>query len=294
MPAVDKGDSCYVSAIKRAISLLHWRKVWGLALTALGLLGQLIHFGWLSLDVLGRLDVFWHVVESMGGSPALIASIVSSWKFSVGLIVAGLLYLIFVGEPKAGVKRHPSLPYLAASVFFICLFTMATVAIYGWYELQQRAAYAAGASGIPRNSSPANPRSESNQRSIYSDAPRSLTPDQQRVLIAEGGRLHDELSRITITYLATDMEAFSYASSLNTTFARAAIETGNVSPQPLGEPGREGIMIEVPDKNAPTPTGLRLRELLLIADIQAPFVNSLPQFGSTPAILFVGPRPLQR
>jgi hypothetical protein len=280
--------------IWRFLSLFTWRRIWGPALTLLGLLLQAVRLGWLSLDVLGRLDVLWRIVESTGGSTALVVSVISSWQFGFGLIVVGLAYTIFVGEPKAGVQRHPALPYIAASVFAICATSLAGFAIYGEYELQLRKAYAEGASGIPRNSSPANPKSESNQRPIYSNAPRNLKPDQQRVLIAEGGRLHEELSNIPITFLATDMEAFSYASELNTTFARAAIQTGNVSPQPLGEPGREGIMIEVPDKNAPSSRALKLQQLLLIADIQAPFVTSLPQFGSTPVILFVGPRPLQR
>jgi hypothetical protein len=260
----------------------------------LGLPGQLIHWSWASLDVLGHLDILWRIVESMGGSPALVADVISSWPFSLGLIVAGLLYLIFVGEPQAGVQRHPSLPYAAASVFLICLFTMATVALYGWFEGERRKAYAEGASGIPRNSSPANPKTESNQRPIYSDAPRSLKPDQQRLLIAEGGRLHDELSGIPIMYFDTDMEAFSYASSFKAAFALAAIQTGDVSPQPLGEPGRAGVMIEVPDKNSPSSSALKLQQMLFIADIQAPFVNSLPRFGATPAILSIGPRPLQR
>lgn len=283
-----------MSTFRRIVSLFSWRKIWGLGITALGLFTQIIHWGWFSLDVFGRLDVLWRVVESMGGSPALIAYIVSSWQFSLGLIVAGLLYIIFVGEPKAGVQRHPSLPYLAACVFFICLFTMATVAVYGWYEVQQRRAYAAGASGIPRNSSPSNPNTANNQRPIYSDAPRSLTPDQQRLLITEGGKLHTELSGFQITFLETDMETFALASVLNTTFAHAAIQTRGVSPQPLGEPGREGIMIEVPDRNNPSDSASRLQQLLLIADIQAPFVQTIPLFKEVPVVLFVGPRPLQR
>jgi hypothetical protein len=283
-----------VSAIKRALSIFSWRKIWGLGIMLLGLPGQLIHWGWVSLDFLGRVDVFWHIVESMGGSRALVANFISSWQFSLGLIVVGLLYLIFVGEPRAGVQRHPSLPYVAASIFLICLTTMASVAVYGWFESQQRKAYAEGASGIPRNDSPSNPQTPSNQRPLYAPGNRQLTSDQQRLLIAEGGRMHDALSGIPIKYLDTDMEAYGYASSFNATFARAAIQTGGVSGQPLGEPGREGIMIEVPDKNAPAPSALKLQQLLLVADINASFVNSLPEFGTTPALLFIGPRPLQR
>lgn len=273
--------------------MLSWRRIWGLAITALGLLTQAIHWGWFSLDILGRLDVLWRVVETMGGTPAHIASIISSWQFSLALIVVGLTYTVFVGEPKAGVQRHPWWPYIAASVFFFSFAIMATVAIYGEYELQLRKAYAAGASGIPRDISPADPKSGSNQQPIYSDAPRYLTPDQQRVLIAEGGKFHTELSGFQITFLETDMETFSYASALNTTFARAAIHTRGVSPQPLGEPGREGIMIEVPDRNNPSESASKLQQLLLIADIQAPFVQTISDFKEVPVVLFIGPRRLQ-
>jgi hypothetical protein len=260
----------------------------------LGLPGQLIHWGWVSLDVLGHLDILWRIVESMGGSPALVAAIISSWQFSLGLIVSGLLYLIFVGEPKAGVQRHPSLPYLAASVFFICLFTMATVAVYGWYEVQQRKAYAEGASGIPRNSSPANPQTPSNQRPLYPNAPRFLTADQQRILIAEGSKIHSELGTILVTFLGTDGETQQYAAAINATLARAAINVG-LDAQALGDPSNEGILIEVADKNSPPPSAIKLQQLLLIADIQTPFVNNVVfDTKSNPVVLFIGPRPILR
>jgi hypothetical protein len=282
-------------SLARFLSLFSFRRIWGPAITLLGLTIQAARFGWLSLDILGRLDVLWRIVESMGGSVALVVSIISSWEFGLALIVVGVTYTVFVGEPQAGVQRHPALPYVAASVFAICAALLGGFAIYGEYEAQLRKAYAEGASGIPRNSSPANPRSEGNQRPLYSDSPRSLTPDQQRLLIAEGGRLHNELSGLPITYLDTDMEAYGYASSFNSTFARAAIQTGGVSGQELGEPDREGIMIEVPDKNSPPAAALKLQELLLVADIQAPIVNTLPRFAAIrPLTLFVGPRPLQR
>jgi hypothetical protein len=168
---------------------------------------------------------------------------------------------------------------------------MGSVAIYGAYEIQLRKAYSAGASGIPRDTSPANPGSDTNQRPLYSEN-RLLTPDQQRVLIVEGGKYHTELSGFPITYLETDMETFSYASALNTTFARAAIHTRGVSAQPLGEPGREGIMIEVPDRNNPSESASKLQQLLLIADIQAPLVQTISDFREVPVVLFIGPRRL--
>ena len=62
---------------RRAASLLSLRRIWGPALTILGVIQQLGHWGWYSLDILSRLDVFWRVVETMGGTPAMIASIVT-------------------------------------------------------------------------------------------------------------------------------------------------------------------------------------------------------------------------
>jgi hypothetical protein len=85
-------------------SLFTLRRIWGPALTLLGLLLQAARLGWFSLDVLGRLDVLWRIVESMGGSTALVVSILTSWQFGVALTIAGLAYTVFVGEPKAGVQ----------------------------------------------------------------------------------------------------------------------------------------------------------------------------------------------
>jgi len=39
-----------------------------------------------------------------------------------------------------------------------------------------------------------NPQTPGNHRPFYSAGLRGLTPDQQRILIAEGGKLHAELS----------------------------------------------------------------------------------------------------
>jgi hypothetical protein len=199
-----------------------------------------------------------------------------------------------VGEPQPGVQRHPSLPYVAASVFFVCLFTMGTVAVYGWFESQQRKAYAEGASGIPRNSSPSNPQTPSNQRPLYAPGNRQLTPDQQRILISEGSKIFSELGTILITFLGTDSEAAAYAGSLNSTLARAAIKVG-IGSQALGDPSNEGVLIEVADKNSPPPEAIKLQQLLFIADIQTSFVNNVvftPK--EVPVVLFIGPRPIQR
>jgi hypothetical protein len=78
------------------------RRIWGPALTILGLIVQAAHWAGRSLEILGRLDVLWRIVETMGGNRAIVARIISSWQFGLGLIVAGVGYTVFLGEPEKG------------------------------------------------------------------------------------------------------------------------------------------------------------------------------------------------
>jgi hypothetical protein len=78
------------------------RRIWGPALTILGLIVQAAHWAGRSLEILGRLDVVWRIVETMGGNRAIVARIISSWQFGLGLIVAGVGYTVFLGEPEKG------------------------------------------------------------------------------------------------------------------------------------------------------------------------------------------------
>jgi hypothetical protein len=279
----------------RLRSLFTWRRIWGPATMLLGLLQGLARVGWHSLDALGRLDVLWRVVESTNGGLAFIASIVSAWWFGLALIALGLLYTIFVGEPRAGVQRHPALPYLAASVFFVCLTLLAGLAIYGEIEFKLRQAYAAGQAGIPRGSSPSNPQTPSNQRPLYADAPRTLTPDQQRLLITEGAKVRSELGAVVIAFLGTDGESRSYANALQAALVRGAVNASVTLQSIMTDPNNEGVLIVVKDTSNPPPPALKLEQLLLIADIPSRFAtDTYFNPDSYPVVLFVGPRPIQR
>jgi hypothetical protein len=57
--------------VQRIRWLFSWRKLPGLALSALGLV-------WRLADYFGRLDVLARVAESVGGTPALVATIMAS------------------------------------------------------------------------------------------------------------------------------------------------------------------------------------------------------------------------
>jgi hypothetical protein len=277
-----------MDALSRLAGLFSLRKIPGLALTLLGLVGQATYWGWRLLEPLSRLDTLWRVVETMGGSAAMIASVISSWQFSVALIALGLGYTVFIGEPTRGVQRHTWWPYVAACVFFICVATMASVAIYGAYELELRKAHAAGAAGIARDTSPSNPQTPGNQRPLVGQA-RGLTSDQQRLIYVEAAKLKDELASLLVTYTPTDNESLNYANQLQRILIRSGIQAQLTDQFPRG-PEEEGVMIAVQSPESPPAVAYNLRTVLEIADIHTTFIKVPPRYGQTPIILFVGPQ----
>jgi hypothetical protein len=82
---------------------------------------------------------FWlDAVEDMGGFPGWIAGIFVWPYFRYLLIVGGLAYVLFVGEPKRMVQHHPWWPYVGWSIFAICLIAIITTAGYGYFEVRVR------------------------------------------------------------------------------------------------------------------------------------------------------------
>ncbi len=110
-------------------AVANWTEKRGLSFNPRRLLARYKLPGWLIslLGVVQRLSGWedhirftFDAVKEMGGDPALFASIASSWITSAGLIVAGMAYVVFVGEPKEGTLRHPWLPVIGWSVFGTC------------------------------------------------------------------------------------------------------------------------------------------------------------------------------
>jgi hypothetical protein len=273
----------------RAMTLLSWRRIWGLGLTALGLLGQAIHWGWVAADYLGRMDVFWRVVETMGGTPAMIAALISSWQFSLVLIVLGLGYTVFVGEPEKGTQRHHWWPYIAASVFFICLAAMGSVAIYGAVELALRRAYDEGRTGVsrgtPDESSPSRP-----QKPLFSNNSRDLTPDQIRILLVEFSKITEAVKAVPILTVNLDNETYNLYRQFSDVFQRAGINAGYAGAAvPFGLDDI-GFSIRVPNANNVPISAERLIEAFEVANIHlriSEWTNMSQEF-----VLFIGPRPI--
>jgi len=245
-----------------------------------------------SLDVLGRVDVLWRIVETMGGTTAMVASIVLSSWFSLGLIVVGVAYTVFVGEPKTGTQRHVWWPYAAAIIFFLCVTTMAAVAIYGAYELQLRKAYADGAAGVPRNT-PANAQSRP-QTPLYQEGYGGLTSDQSRILLVELPKIKTLVPAVYFTMMQNDFGANNFILQFEDLFRRSGftnLQRGNQTPR---GPDEEGLMIAVHDRNNIPVAAQKVMEAFEIADIPYKVIRIAD--GTSPDIqfsIFVGPRPIR-
>jgi hypothetical protein len=81
-----------------------------------------------------RIDFWLHVVQDAGGRMSTIAGAIASPYFSPTLAIAGVLWVLFVGEPTKGVQRRHWLRYVGWSIFLICATTVIVLAGYGALE----------------------------------------------------------------------------------------------------------------------------------------------------------------
>jgi hypothetical protein len=79
------------------------------------------------------LDFAFNALRSMGGEFGVITAVVTSPFFAIGLVLYGVLHLIFVGEPSR-VLRHQVWTYIGWSIFSVCL--TAIIVTAGWGALQ--------------------------------------------------------------------------------------------------------------------------------------------------------------
>jgi hypothetical protein len=82
-----------------------------------------------------RLDFWLGAVIAAGGYLGMVAAVIASPYFSPGLVLAGLAYLLLVGEPKKGVQRHPWWPYIGWSIVSLCFAATVITAIIGGVQI---------------------------------------------------------------------------------------------------------------------------------------------------------------
>jgi hypothetical protein len=237
-------------------SLFTLQKIPGHALWLLGL-------GWRFLDIGGRLDVLQRVVEGMGGTPAMIASVVSSIWTSITLIALGIAYIVFIGEPQKGVQRHHAWPYVGWAIFAVSLVCMVGVAGYGAAELFIRKEIAKGIAGVPRESSPGNPilQKPINTKAI------SIQPNQIRILMKELPKIKDLVKIVTIARFSAASETSYITNQLFETFERAGISVRIMS-EGVHDINDHGLIIQIEDITNIPNSAQKLWEAFDVADIQ--------------------------
>jgi hypothetical protein len=86
-------------------------------------------------DWKSRYDFWLAAAKSLGGAPAMIASVVGSVYFDpiVGILAAA--YIVLIGEPKKRTQRHHWWPYIGWSIFGVLLTVLVVTEIVGYVEI---------------------------------------------------------------------------------------------------------------------------------------------------------------
>jgi hypothetical protein len=226
----------------------------------------------------------------MGGDPEVIVGIVESLWFSVALVAAGVFYLIFVGEPERGVRRHPAWSAAAWTALALVLGMLAFAPVYGSIELYIRNQIIRREAGVP-SGTPSDPSAPGNQKPVFG-APRNLTQGQQKILYVGALKLTKLIPQLMLTYISSDNESYQYMANFQQMLKQAGIQVSLGEQLPEGQ-DQSGLMIVVPDPDKISEPAERLRELLVDMDLKPKFVARPQRFGSNPLILFIGPRPVQ-
>jgi hypothetical protein len=279
-----------------------WSLAWILKSASWVLLGQFRVPGWLGLIFAifwgvpawqSKVEFWAQVAKSSGGRLAPFAEILLWPYFSPSVAFISFVYLIVVSRVS---QTNSTRNVVLATVAWISVTSiiLTTILIVGWGAIifYVRTEIAKGRAGVPLDSSPANSQANGSDRPLYA-GPRNLTENQKRLLIDQSDQLK-QLKGLPITYLAGDLEAFQYAVELRAAFQLATVEASQPSEQTRTDTKDVGIMIEVPDHSAPSGAAVALQQTLEVLDIHAKIIDAPSRFGSTPVILFVGPRPIMR
>jgi hypothetical protein len=97
--------------------------------------------GWASIGLGGSrifhlwedLDFAFNALRSLGGEIGMIAAVITSPFFAIGLIAYGVVHLVVVGEPRRPLQ-HQAWVYLGWSIFGVCL--TAIIMTAGWGVIQ--------------------------------------------------------------------------------------------------------------------------------------------------------------
>lgn len=225
---------------------------------------------------------------------SIAASIFISPYFGPSALIAGLLWLIFVGEAPAGVQRYHWARYLGWSVVSVCMAAVAVTAGYGYIEFYIRQEADKIALGIPRGTPDENNPTRP-QTPLYANN-RDIQPDQFRILVTELAKDKGIIPIVVMCTAPNDLEAQTIMRQFFPIFSRSGIPYSECQQDPRG-PDEEGFLLEIESiNNIPAPAQ-KLMEAFQIANIplkliEAPAGRVNPNDKSG-FVFYIAPRPLK-
>lgn len=92
---------------------------------------------WWTPELYGKADFWVKAAKAVGGNFGLIATATASPWFSIFLILAGILWLCFVGESRYAI-RHPAMPYIGWGFVGLLAFAFWSVLVAGYISQRVR------------------------------------------------------------------------------------------------------------------------------------------------------------
>jgi hypothetical protein len=228
--------------------------------------------GWASIALGGTrifhigedIDFALGVLRSLGGELGVIATVIASPVFAMGLIAYGVLHLIVVGEPKNALRHH-AWTYVGWAIFGASLAAIIIVLGLGYFEFRLREAI----SSTPLSVVTDRRLDDSTQQCL-----KTALPEQEELK----GR------KITVGAINGDREGMRYANDFLNVFdgidlADDALNhkggqgTRFAHPLNSNDPAMHGVLIGASDKDQPTADATALRRALARCGIAARFVS---------------------
>ncbi len=227
----------------------------------------------------------------------LVASLTSPY-FGISLIFLGIIYLVFVGQPKKGVLRHPVWPILTWIATLLIFALMLGTAAYGAFEIEVRrlgnlradeilAQRATGGNGSGIAGSPS-------QTLIPAAQARYFRPDQIRNLIIELNKIKAEVPILYMSSTQGDGEASTYMNPFYSILPRAGIQPAYSSQLPANL-DQTGLYICIRDLNNVPDAANKLMQALEVSDVHARFALLPANLAETTNFVFTlyfAPNPL--
>ena len=218
-------------------------------------------------DAVSRYGFWVDMAKAAGGYMSTVAAVVYSWPFNLGLFLFGFLWLLFVGEPRKGMRHHPSIVFAGWVVIGCVVGGILVVALNGYIEVAKQEAVSARE----------NPPARFLTREQIAGIKKFVCPDAAK------------FQPIAVLSVAPT-EAMNYGKQIITVLNDCGVSV-QLSPgenqqipveRSTADPTRKGIIIPVFDKTKPDEKSKLLESDLMRAGL---FANFAEWEGGPPGVV---------